>query len=212
MRDRSTENFVPYHTNEYVFPSLHPSLPPSPPRSSPLSLYNSVRPSLPPSFPPSPPPSLLPSLRSLPRYPPSKKVVGIIDASHIAVPPPSSAHREKYLNFEHFHSVILMAVVDNRGFFRWLSCDSPGSRRDNVIFRKTQLFRTLQEDQVLPRSERTLLADGACILGDTAFAENSWMRTPIPSPSTRREKFFNHKHADQRAIANFAFGRLKWKF
>ncbi|CAN0164218.1 unnamed protein product, partial [Laminaria digitata] len=143
---------------------------------------------------------------------PLRKVIGVIDASHIKIPPPPKNIRKQFYNFKQFHSVILMAVVDNHGFFRWFSADSPGSRRDNAIFRKTRLFKDIQNDQALPLTERVLLKDGACLLADTAFAESAWMRTPIPAANTRRESFFNHKHEQQRARAGHAFGRLKKKF
>lgn len=56
------------------------------------------------------------------------------------------------------------------------------------------------------------MADGGCILGDSAFAESPWLRTPIPAPSTRSERFFNWKHSSIRFRVEHAFGRLKWKF
>lgn len=59
---------------------------------------------------------------------------------------------------------------------------------------------------------RRLIANGACILGDSAFAEGPWMRTPIPMPSTRAERFFNYKHSSMRFRVEHAFGRLKMRF
>ena len=147
-------------------------------------------------------------------HPPLRKVIGVIDASHIKISPPPKSLRSQYCNFKQFYSVVLLAVVDNDGFFRWLYSGSPGSRRDNALFRKTSLLKKIQkeEDQALPQSERVLLTDGACLLADSAFAESSWMRTPVPSASTRREYFFNHKHAEQRSVEGNASGRLKRKF
>ena len=60
--------------------------------------------------------------------------------------------------------------------------------------------------------ERKILADGSCILGDSAFSEGEWMRTPITLPQERAERFFNCKHSSMRMRVEHAFGRLKWKF
>lgn len=59
---------------------------------------------------------------------------------------------------------------------------------------------------------RRLMADGACILGDSTFAEGPWMRTPIPLPSTRAEHFFNFKHSTMRSGVEDNFGRMKTRF
>lgn len=72
--------------------------------------------------------------------------------------------------------------------------------------------------------EPALLAlPGACVLGDSAFVERPWLRTPIPDPRTRAEYYFNCRHASLRegardaALEEFpggarSFGRLKWLF
>lgn len=77
-----------------------------------------------------------------------------------------------------------------------------------------------------------LLAAGACVLGDSAFVERPWLRTPIPGPRTRGECYFNHRHGSRRRDAGAgagadaddfpefpigartprASGRLKWLF
>lgn len=60
--------------------------------------------------------------------------------------------------------------------------------------------------------ERRLMAGGTCVLGDSAFAEGPWMRTPISLPSTRAEHFFKYKHSTMRSGVKGAFGRLKTRF
>lgn len=107
---------------------------------------------------------------------------------------------------------MLLAIVDHRGMFRWFASGAPGSCGDNGIFQKCPFYRRVLEDQALPQDERVVVADGACILGDSAFAESDWMRTPINAPSSRRERYFNYKHSSQRFRVEHSFGRLKSKF
>ncbi|CAN0355200.1 unnamed protein product, partial [Ectocarpus sp. 6 AP-2014] len=70
----------------------------------------------------------------------------------------------------------------------------------------------VQEDQAQPVNSRRMFVNGACILGDSAFAESPWMRTPIGIPGNRAERFFNYKHSSMRFRVEHAFGRLKKKF
>ena len=65
-----------------------------------------------------------------------------------------------------------------------------------------------------------LALPGACVLGDSAFVERPWLRTPIPWPRTREECYFNHRHGSLRSAnarhrfpgGTRTFGRLKWLF
>lgn len=139
-------------------------------------------------------------------------VVGAIDGSHIKILAPEDTLQLAYYNYKHFYSISLIAIVDNEGMFRWFCSGAPGACGDSGVLRETAFFRMVEEEQSKPVGERVLLANGACILGDSAFAESPWMRTPIPKPKTREERFFNLKHSSCRFRVEHAFGRVKKKF
>ena len=96
--------------------------------------------------------------------------------------------------------------------FRWFCCGAPGSCSDSGTLEGTTFYKLVEKEQAEPVESRRLIADGACILGDSAFAEGPWMRTPIVLPSTRAERFLNYKHSSMRFRVEHAFGRLKMRF
>lgn len=96
--------------------------------------------------------------------------------------------------------------------FRWFCSGQPGACGDSGVLKDTDFFARVEAEQEDPAESRQFLYDGACILGDSAFAESPWMRTPIAKPSTRAQRFFNFKHSSQRFRVEHAFGRLKKKF
>ena len=145
--------------------------------------------------------------------PERRKVIGGIDGSHIRL---LSSDDEDipcaYQIFKKYKSIVLLGVVDNSRSFRWFCTGTPGSCTDSGVLRATKFYRSAQEDLAKPVGERTFFAEGSCILGDKAFAEMPWMRTPITLPKNRSERYFNHKHSDMRVLIEDAFGRLKWQF
>lgn len=146
-------------------------------------------------------------------------MIGAIGGSHIKIPPPAKSKEVAHTSYMNFYSVVLLGVVDKRGMFRWCCSGTSGSCGDGGIFRGTTLYGLLEKEEQGSKPvaeegrQRLLAADGACILGDSAFAEGPWMRTPIPRPSTRAEEFFNFKHSAMRSSSvEHAFGRLKTRF
>ncbi|CAB1103748.1 unnamed protein product [Ectocarpus sp. CCAP 1310/34] len=139
-------------------------------------------------------------------------VIGAIDGSHIKILAPPDSLQTSYYNYKHFYSISLLAIVDNEGMFRWFCSGAPGACADSGVLTDTAFYEMVQEDQAQPVSSRQLFANGACILGDSAFAESPWMRTPIGKPDNRAERFFNYKHSSMRFRVEHAFGRLKKKF
>lgn len=142
----------------------------------------------------------------------SRLVVGAIDGSHFRIQAPPESLQMSYYNYKHFYSISLVAIVDNQGMFRWFCSGAPGACGDSGVFKDTAFFDMVEKDQSKPVAERGLLVHGACILGDSAFAESEWLRTPIGKPRTRAERFFNLKHSSCRFRVEHAFGRVKKKF
>lgn len=145
-----------------------------------------------------PPPSCGNSLLARQPY---RNVIGAIDGSHIRIPAP-------HYNYKQFYSIVLFAICDNRGMFRWFASGAPGSSGDSGIFQRCRFHRDILAEQLLPMDERVLIANGASILGDSAFAESSWLRTPITAASTRPECFFNYAHSSYRFRIEHSFGKF----
>lgn len=141
-----------------------------------------------------------------------RNVIGAIDGSHIRIRSPGPPKAVAYYNYKHFFSIVLLAIVDNVGMFRWFASGAPGSCGDSGVFQSCSFYRDIVEEMSRPAGDRELIANRACILGDSAFAEMPWMRTPVADPKTREERYFNYKHSSMRFRVEHAFGRLKWKF
>lgn len=140
-------------------------------------------------------------------------VVGCIDGTHISIPCPSERYATSFFNYKHFFSVVLLAIVDQRGKFRWCLAGAPGACSDAGLWNFSDLKKAIEEDVARPASERLVLGEGKVILGDSAFAENDkFMRTPYGNPSTRIRRFFNYSHSSHRFRVEHSFGRLKLKF
>lgn len=102
--------------------------------------------------------------------------------------------------------------MDNEGLFRWFCSGAPGCSGDSGVLQHSRFYHAAQAERTKPAEERRILSNGAVILGDSAFAESEWMRTPIPKPICRAERFFNYKHSSQRFRVEHAYGRVKKKF
>lgn len=132
--------------------------------------------------------------------------MGATDGSHIKIPGPDEDKLLAYYNYKKFYSIILLAIVDNKGFFRWTCSGCPGSCGDSGVLQATDFWQRAQEELTKPVEKRTLLVDDFCILGDSAFAEGPWLRTPYTMPSTRAERYFNYRHSSMRMRVEHAFG------
>ena len=132
-----------------------------------------------------------------------------MDGSHVPVPAPSDHARTAYYNYKGFYSVVLLALVDNVGFFRWIVAGAPGSCGDAGVWNWSKQSKDIKEEQKLPEAQRTRVCRNRFILGDSAFANSAFLLTPYDNPVTRIQRFFNYKHSQTRFIVEHAFGRLK---
>ena len=135
-----------------------------------------------------------------------------MDGSHIPIPAPPGKDMAAYYNYKGFYSVILLAIVDYVGLFRWICAGPPGSSGDAGVWRWCKLSKDIADEQSLPEPQRTKIFRDRYILGDSAFSNSDRLLTPFDAPSTRFQRFFNYKHSQTRFIVEHAFGRLKWKF
>eukprot|EP00904_Undaria_pinnatifida_P003969 jgi/Undpi1/13573/HiC_scaffold_8.g03232.m1 len=120
-----------------------------------------------------------------------RNVISGIDSSHIRTPGPDEKLLLACYNYKNFYFIVLPAIVDNVGRFRWFCSGDPGSCGDSGVLQATAFYKLAQEELSKPAEERKIFADGSCILGDSAFAECEWMRTLITLPQERAERCFN---------------------
>ncbi|CAN0548977.1 unnamed protein product, partial [Ectocarpus sp. 12 AP-2014] len=131
------------------------------------------------------------------------------DGPHIPVPCPTLRDMSAYFNYEGFSSVVLLALVDNAGFFRWITSGLPGASGDAGVWNWSRQSKDIAQEQKLPEAQRRRICRNRFILGDSAFANSSWLLTPYDNPVTRIQRFFNNEHSQTRFIVEHAFGRLK---
>ena len=70
--------------------------------------------------------------RVLPNARKPRDAIGAMDGSPIPVPGMDPSLQSQYYNYKQFFSVVLLAIVDNRGLFRWICAGAPGEREEKI--------------------------------------------------------------------------------
>ena len=70
--------------------------------------------------------------------------IGALDGKHIAMKCPNN-EGSVYYNYKHFHSIVLLALVDAGHKFIYIDVGANGSASDGGIFRDTKLFKKLEK-------------------------------------------------------------------
>jgi len=68
-------------------------------------------------------------------------VIGAIDGSHIPIKQPPTVHHKRYINRKNFHSIVLMAIVDDTEKFTYVYSGQPGSMHDARVLRQSSFWR-----------------------------------------------------------------------
>ena len=142
--------------------------------------------------------------------------IGALDGKHIAIMCPKNAG-STYYNYKHFHSIILMALVDGDYKFSWVDVGSSGSSGDAQVFNHSELKEHLEkgtlglpQQDVLPGDDRDV---PYFIAGDDAFALRSWLMKPFSKRNlSDDERIFNYRLSRARRIVENAFGILAHRF
>ncbi|XP_040069805.1 uncharacterized protein LOC120842708 [Ixodes scapularis] len=112
------------------------------------------------------------------------------------------------------YSVILLALVDHRYLFRYISVGTPGRCHDASVYRRSPLAHLLEQNQTaVPR-----FIDGTeippLVLCDQAFPLTRNLMKPFPHslnhPQGKGD--FNYALSKARRVVENAFGRLKARF
>ncbi|KAG0423853.1 hypothetical protein HPB47_000384 [Ixodes persulcatus] len=139
--------------------------------------------------------------------------IGALDGCHLPVSPPKDSAVD-YRNYKGWYSVILLALVDHRYLFRYISVGSPGKCHDANVYGRSPLGRLLEDYQVaVPRSIGGTEIP-PIVLCDQAFPLTRNLMKPFPhslSPP-QDEGDYNYALSKARRVVENAFGRLKARF
>jgi len=106
-----------------------------------------------------------------------------------------------------FYALNVQCMVDHQKKVLWASYDNRGSSHDSSVFRDTDFYELLKEN-----SDR-LLSSKHYILGDSAYAIESFIIPPYDSAGKcTAEDDFNFYHSSARITVECAFGEidLRW--
>ncbi|KHJ86350.1 transposase, IS4 family, partial [Oesophagostomum dentatum] len=128
-------------------------------------------------------------------------VVGFIDGSQVCIQKPTENETD-YVNRKNYHSINVGAVCDHQLKFRWVSASFPGSVHDSRVFKESQLYQDLSTG-----------AKRGCLVGDSAYAAESFLIKVVENPQTNKEHRYNKAVCAARSHIERAFGCLKsqWK-
>ncbi|CAN7943731.1 unnamed protein product [Ixodes hexagonus] len=141
------------------------------------------------------------------------QAIGALDGCHFPVSPPKQ-HASDYYNYKGWHSVILLALVDQKYRFRYINVGSPGRCHDAHVFRQSSLAQVVAGPTF--RGPAALIGGTSVpplILCDQAFPLTPNLMKPFPGSGTSGEqRTFNYHLSKSRRIVENAFGRLKARF
>jgi hypothetical protein len=145
---------------------------------------------------------------------------GAIDGCFIPIIKPPGPWGYKYWCYKHFHSIILMAVVDAKYRFSYVSVGEPGCVGDSATFLRSSLATALYSGRVLPQGAgfpQSRPVDHRFrpyLLGDAAFRAESFLVKDFPGHPRGADprRLFNVYHCRMRRCVENAFGHLKGAF
>lgn len=134
--------------------------------------------------------------------------VGVLDCTHIKVTAPSMCTYH-YYNRRRFHSIQLLAVVDDRRRFIYVSCGEPGSRHEVYVLRQSLLYKNLTRFD-----RQSFIKDNQYLLGDLVYTPKLWLVSPYRKTKTMndQQRKFNVILSATRVVLLEAFVLLKRRF
>ena len=142
--------------------------------------------------------------------------LGAIDGKHIAIRKPMKAG-SYYFNYKHFHSIVLMALVDGEYKFIWVDVGANGPASDAQIFEDCELKLAIDQDVIgfpppdhLPADDKDM---PYFFVGDDAFPLRTYMMKPYGRHGVDvDERIYNYRTSRCRRVSENAFGILANRF
>lgn len=141
--------------------------------------------------------------------------IGAIDGKHVKIRAPKFAG-STYYNYKHFHSIVLLGVVDPFYKFTLVDIGASGSQSDGGVLSRSAMGKASDDGSIgfpPPRNVGNKILPHV-ILCDDAFSLKQNMMKPYPGsflPVERR--IFNYRLSRGRMVVENAFGVLaaRWR-
>lgn len=130
--------------------------------------------------------------------------IGAIDGKHIVIQPPLNAGSHFY-NYNHTHSVVLLAVIGPDYECIYADTGTNGRVSDGGVWYKCSLSRKIQMEEIafpLPRCfSNGVVKFPFVFVADDAFARKPYIMKPYPQTGfTDDKRICNYRHSHARRI------------
>ncbi|XP_030849577.1 putative nuclease HARBI1 [Strongylocentrotus purpuratus] len=129
-------------------------------------------------------------------------VIGAIDCTHVPIQNPGGEFGQTFINRKSRSSINVQAVCSFDGTLTNIVARWPGGTHDSRIFRESALKQRLEQESHEPR----------WLLGDSGYASQPFLMTPLLHPGTASEERYNRAHKRGRNVIERTFGRMKRRF
>lgn len=143
--------------------------------------------------------------------------LGAIDGKHIRIIKPEESG-SMFLNYKHYFSIVLMAVVDANYNFIYIDVGAYGKECDSAVFKETEFWKRIIGDKLnIPPPKQLPGADSELpyvFVADEAFALHQHLLRPFGGHQLDSiKKNFNYRLTRARRYVECAFGILsnKWR-
>jgi len=145
--------------------------------------------------------------------------ISTVDEKRVRIKMPSGSGSLFY-NYKHFFSILLLALVDANCCLIAVDVGEVGKSSDYNVFKKSNIGRKLESNQLGIPGSRPLLNDenGKCMLfvivGDEAFALSEHVSRPYPNRNlSTQQRIYSYRLTRDRRMVECAFGILanKWR-
>lgn len=143
--------------------------------------------------------------------------VAAIDGKHVQIQCPRNSGSTFY-NYKGTYSTLMLALVDAKYRFLWISVGSAGKEGDAGIFASSDLGRSLAAGALdIPPARHlpgTTVVAPHVLVGDEAFPLKTYLMKPFGAGSLAEEecRIYNYRLSRARRVVENAFGILMQRF
>lgn len=129
--------------------------------------------------------------------------IGALDGKHVNIFAPDNT--SDYFNYKGDHSIVMLALVDDKYCFSYVDIGTNGRASDGGVFARSSLGQALE-------SHSLSIPEQSVIVGNAAFPLKPYLMKPYATTPTQRENIFNYRLSKARRISENAFGILVTRF
>ena len=139
--------------------------------------------------------------------------VGALDGKHVRITKPFNSGSD-FFNYKGFFSVVLLAMVDAHGNFRYVDIGAPGRFSDGGVFQNSTLSKALEAGSLNLPPARQLIPGSTVkvpyfIVADDAFPLKPYIMKPYSRRNLSHEEgIANYRISRARRTVENAFGIL----